>query len=125
MKNKGWDKDSAICYVEIPARDLDKTKVFYQDVFHWEVKPGTFNEESYSLFRSGNDEMVGGFDTRLPVSDGGALLYIHVEDIDKTLDKIVNSGGSIIKEKFPIDYDHGNSAIFKDPNGNHLGLWQR
>ena len=114
---------SSICYVEIPAPSIEETTNFYKEAFNWEVKPGNFNEHNYWLFDSGDKSISGGFDSRKPVSqNAGVLLYIKVDDIDESLKHVKDAGGDVVKEKFEIHKGFGYSAVFKDPNGNQIGL---
>ncbi|MBT4790935.1 MAG: hypothetical protein HON90_05140 [Halobacteriovoraceae bacterium] len=52
-----------------------------------------------------------------------SILYIKVENINETLNVIKAQGGEVLLSKEEIGGGYGFSATFKDPNGNHLGLW--
>jgi len=52
----------------------------------------------------------------------GVLVYILVNDIDKTLEKIAKLGGKIV---VPKSRENGNAmATFADPDGNLFGLYE-
>jgi predicted enzyme related to lactoylglutathione lyase len=51
------------------------------------------------------------------------VITINVEDIDASLDKIVEAGGKVVQKKTAVG-DMGHSAYFKDSEGNIMGLWQ-
>jgi predicted enzyme related to lactoylglutathione lyase len=78
----------------------------------------------YPMFMAG--EHVGGGFTKsaTPMSEVGILLHISVDDIDASLAKVKQSGGSTIQEKKQITPEIGWWAIFRDPAGNSIGLYQ-
>ena len=51
------------------------------------------------------------------------MVYIQVEDIEVTLEMINENGGKTYVPKTPVE-DMGSFALFHDPDGNVLGLWQ-
>lgn len=113
-------RQGGICYLEIPAPDLEKAKQFYGEVFGW-----TFEDvhESYCFFRDG--QIGGGLDPDLPVAVDGVRLYLSVREIPSTLERIFAKGGEILRDKTAIGDDFGFYAHFRDPNGNSLGIWSK
>ena len=114
---------ATICYVEIPAPNLEAAGEFYRAVFGWKITPSNLSDKPYWMFSTGPGNLEGGFDPARKVSTaGGAILYIKVKDIGDTIAATQKSGGSIVRDKFDIGGGHGYSATVQDPNGNHLGL---
>ncbi len=112
-----------ICHMEIPSTDLSESKRFYETVFGWQV---TIEPDgSYAMFSPGEDELGGGFDPSISVSEGGVVAYIKVENIPAALASIAEHGGSIVKEKTQISPEYGFYALFKDCCGNLIGLWSK
>ena len=116
---------SPIVYIEIPAPDIEKSGSFYSAVFHWKIEPSHLSDQPYWMFNTGQNELMGALDSSKPVSDSGIIFYIKVDDIEKCLDEIKKLNGSVVREKFEIGGGYGFSAVFKDPNGNCLGLWAK
>ena len=116
---------SPICYIEIPAPDVEKAAAFYRSVFGWAVTESSLSDQPYSTFSTGEGGFEGGFDSRKSAQAGGVLLYLKVEDLAATLKTIAEAGGSVVGDKSAVGGDFGFFAIFKDPNGNHLGIWAR
>ncbi len=60
---------------------------------------------------------------RQPTGDAGVLVFVRVDEVEATLQKIVEAGGEIIVPRTPqgegIAY-----ATFRDPAGNVLGIFQ-
>ena len=106
-------------YVEFAAKDLEKTKAFFHDVFGWEF---TDYGPDYTAFSDG--VMDGGFykaDMANSSRVGGALLVFYSDDIQATLKKVVNAGGSVTKPIF--DFPGGTRFHFTEPSGNEMAVW--
>jgi predicted enzyme related to lactoylglutathione lyase len=112
-----------ICYLEIPAPDVERAIAFYESVFGWTITPSDLTAEPYAMFSTGEGALSGGLHPGRPVRDGGVIIYLQVDDIAATLEAVLAAGGSIVEEKTAIGADYGYSAVFSDPNGNHVGLW--
>ena len=116
-------QSSAICYIEIPAPNLDRTGEFYSAVFGWKVTPSNLSDKPYWMFQTGEGQLEGGFDpSRSVKTDGGVILYLKVNNIDQALTDVSNAGGKIARAKFEIGGGYGYSALINDPNGNEIGL---
>jgi predicted enzyme related to lactoylglutathione lyase len=108
-------------WVEIRVRDLDKAKNFYGNLFDWKISGGENKDWAYRVVDTG--EKPGGGMWRFPQGKPlGILVYILVEDIDKTLENVVKLGGKIVA---PKSKENGNAmATFADPDGNLFGLYE-
>jgi len=112
-----------ICYVEIPAPNLAKAKQFFGTLFRWRISDSTLGETEYAMFQAA--DLSGGLDPRKEVSDKGVLLYLRVEDIPAKLKEIEKAGGQVVMSKTQViegSDAYGFMAVFRDPNGNRLGL---
>ncbi len=116
-------KPAAICYVEIPAPDVERAGSFYSSVFGWKIEPSGLTEQKYWMFSTGENQLMGGLTPDLPVQDGGVIFYLKVEDISETLAAVLKAGGAPVQETKEIGGGFGYSAVFRDPNGNRIGLW--
>ncbi|MGI9315781.1 MAG: VOC family protein [bacterium] len=112
-------QDSKINYIELAAADITKAKVFYGEVFGWKfVDYG----EDYCAFNDGN--LDGGFYRSPLASDtaaGAALVVLYADDLESTLERITNHGGSVNKPIF--SFPGGRRFHFLDPNKNELAVW--
>ncbi len=107
--------------VEIPCTDFDKAKAFYEEVFGWTTN--YMPEQDYMLFETGGDLNGGFYKSPEHVGRQGVVNYIHVEDIEKTLEAIHRHGGQTIVAPKQVA-ETGWFALFSDPDGNVLGLWK-
>jgi predicted enzyme related to lactoylglutathione lyase len=110
-----------ICYVEIPATDLRRSREFYQSVFGWKTR--TRGDGSLA-FDDGVGQVSGTWVRGRPASAApGLLIYIMVDSIAATLEAVLAGGGEVAQ---PIGADAPEiTARFRDPAGNVLGLYQQ
>lgn len=109
-----------ICYVEVPTTDIARSSAFYEAVFGWKLRR---RGDGSIAFDDGVGEVSGTWVTgRPPSPQPGLLLYIMVDSVEKTIEKIREHGGEIVQ---PIGADAPEiTARFRDPGGNVLGLYQ-
>lgn len=110
-----------IVHVELAAKDRKSLSKFYSDVFGWDVK----HEDGmdYTTFRAG-DCIGGGFN---PVTEqnpmGTTTIYIQTDDVTASLKSVERAGGTIIVPEAEIP-NTGRFGIFRDPQGNMVGLYK-
>ena len=109
-----------VCYIEIPAVDIDRSISFYQGVFGWNIRTRSDGRKAF-------DDSVGGVSGawvkgRSPMRDVGLLVYIMVDDAEAAVKAVKANGGEIVQ---PIGVDAPEiTARFRDPGGNILGIYQ-
>ena len=109
-----------ICYLELPAVDAGQSADFYARAFGWHIR----RRDSGALaFDDTTGEVSGGFVTgRRPATAPGLLVYIMVDDVAATCEKLQALGGEIVQA---IGADAPEiTARFRDPAGNIIGLYQ-
>jgi predicted enzyme related to lactoylglutathione lyase len=108
-------------WVEIRVRDLQRAKDFYGKLFDWKITGDENKDWAYWLIDTG-EKPSGGlwrFPKEKPL---GVLVYVAVDDIDKTLEEVTRLGGKVVA---PKSRENGNAmATIADPDGNVLGLHQ-
>jgi uncharacterized protein len=109
-----------VCYLEIPAIDIQRSAAFYEAVVGWQSRK---RGDGSVAFDDGVGEVSGTWVTgRPPSASPGVLIYIMVDSVAATLDAIVGNGGEIVQ---PIGGDLPEiTARFRDPAGNVFGLYQ-
>jgi len=109
-----------ICYLEIPAADVDQSAAFYAAVVGWKTRRRSNGAVAF-------DDSVGEVSGtwvrgRAPSATPGMLVYIMVDSVAATLEAVVAHGGTIVQ---PIGADAPEiTARFHDPAGNLFGLYQ-
>ena len=114
-----------ICYIEMPARDIEWSANFYRSVFGWNVRT---RSDGSTAFDDGVGQVSGTWiTTRTPMTGDsrteGMMIYIMVDDADATIEKVKASGGQIVQgigAHLPEI-----TAPFRDPAGNVLGIYQQ
>ncbi len=110
-----------INYVEFPANDLGATKSFFSRVFDWSFQD---YGPDYSSFTSSSAGLDGGFfksELKATTATGSALIVLYSVNLEETLSKVVEAGGSVIKEIF--SFPGGRRFHFAEPSGNELAVW--
>jgi predicted enzyme related to lactoylglutathione lyase len=109
-----------ICYLEIPAVDVQKSAAFYAAVCGWRLRK---RGDGSIAFDDGVGEVSGTWVVgRPPSSQPGIMIYVMVDSVAKTLEAVVANGGEIVQ---PIGGDAPEiTARFRDPAGNIIGLFQ-
>lgn len=109
-----------VCYIEIPAAEVKVSASFYQSVFGWNLRT---RGDGAVAFDDGVGEVSGTWVLgRQPMTEVGLLIYIMVDSMAATIDKVSANGGKIVQ---PIGADAPEiTARFSDPAGNVLGLYQ-
>jgi uncharacterized protein len=113
-------KHGKVCYIEMPAVDVERSASFYQSVFGWNVRKRSSGATAF-------DDTVGGVSGtwvigRPPQREPGLLVYIMVDSVAATVDAVMAHGGEIVQ---PIGADAPEvTARFRDPGGNVIGLYQ-
>jgi hypothetical protein len=110
-----------ICYLEIPAIDVDRSVSFYKAVFGWNIRQ---RGDGHLAFDDAVNEVSGTWVTGRKASTApGLLIYIMVDRVAAAIDAVVANGGKIVQ---PIGMDAPEiTARFSDPAGNVLGLYQQ
>lgn len=108
-----------IVHVDIPVGDLDSGPNFYRDVFGWDINT---HMPTYPMY-SAEGGPGGGF-VKPDAHGEGVLLFLLSSDINGSLREIESHGGSIVTPRTEIEGGHGSFAVFRDPSGTKLGLYQ-
>jgi uncharacterized protein len=110
-----------ICYIEMPALEIQRSANFYQKAFGWNIRK---RGDGATAFDDTVVEVSGAFVLgRPPASSPGLLFYIMVDDIHQTIMAIEANGGEIVQ---PVGADAPEvTARFRDPGGNVVGLYQQ
>jgi len=109
-----------ISYLRIPAPDPQASAAFYEAVFGWKTR----RDRDDPGFEDGSGHVIGHFRADHAVAgEGGVRPYLFVENVDETLEKIADAGGEVVTDPYP----EGDLwvALFRDPGGNVVGVWQQ
>lgn len=109
---------NTIDYFEVGSPDPEASKEFYGPLFGWEIEPPS-GPAAYSMV----DEGRGGLWDTSEIGGGHwAIFYVHVDDVQATIDHARELGADVV---IPLT-DNGTIefAHLIDPLGNRLGIWR-
>ena len=125
--------DHTIIHFEIPAKNVQALKSFYENVLGWKITQTPVGGMEYWIIQTvPTDEkgmlqrpgVNGGLYPRTPdMPNATQVNYISVENIDEYITKVTTSGGKIIVPKQQVP-TVGSIAVAADPEGNAFGLIQ-
>jgi hypothetical protein len=114
-----------IVHFEIPAKNPERLRKFYTDVFGWKFKNSAARNLQYWNITTGTKHSPGvtgglykrGSENQIPVN------YISTPDLEESMAEVERSGGSITVGRRETK-GHGATAIGTDPEGNSIGLFE-
>jgi predicted enzyme related to lactoylglutathione lyase len=120
--------DHTIVHFEIPAKDIEKVKTFYEKVFGWTITQADSPIEYWVIQTVPMDQngkllrpgVNGGMYRRIS-PENKPVNYYEVESINDFLDKIVKLGGKVTQPKQEVP-EVGWIAAAEDPEGNAFAL---
>ena len=112
-------KPNAVDYVEIPSKDVRKSKAFFEALVGWK-----FTEYGPDYFGFEDGRLSGGFYTADKVSSvaaGGALVIIYTEDLERSREEARKLGATITRDIF--SFPGGRRFHFSEPGGSEFSFW--
>lgn len=112
-------------WFEIPVTDMARAKSFYQTVLGVTLEDHQMGPLLMSWFPM-NEAAIGSTGS-LVKADGytpsgdGVLIYFTAPDLDATVQRARENGGTIIQNRTSIG-EYGFIAIVQDAEGNRIGL---
>jgi hypothetical protein len=113
-----------VVHFEIISKNAKGTQSFYKELFDWNVD--TNNPMEYGMVDTKAGKGINGgigmsMDDTYP---GHFTIYIEVDDLQKTLDKVAQLGGKTVMP--PAEIPGANPPVsiaqFTDPDGRLMGL---
>jgi uncharacterized protein len=122
----------ALNWFELHVTDFDRAKRFYEAILNTtlhEVPAAAAatprDWTRMAVFPYDAEKGVGGSITHvphIPPGPGGTVVYLNVHgDLDAVIARIPAAGGAIVKPKTSIG-PHGFIGLFRDTEGNVVGL---
>jgi predicted enzyme related to lactoylglutathione lyase len=113
-----------VVHFEFWSKDTGALSDFYAKAFDWNTR--FIEEMGYHLVETGGE---GGINGGMMTPQEGPwpsnmCLYIQVDDLDRFKERITKAGGRIVVERQEVP-EVGVFALFEDPDGRVLGIWQQ
>jgi uncharacterized protein len=110
----------AFCWNELAAADLDTAPDFYAQLFGWQAEPFEGGPMRYLTIKNGS-ATNGGMREKQPQEPPYWLVYFAVDDVDESVAKIGELGGSTIAG--PFEMAQARMAVVADPQGAVFALY--
>ncbi len=109
---------------EIAGKKEDSLCDFYSSLFGWDINQ---DDDCGNSVNTGSDQGIQGHivqtTEQMPITNH-VTVYIEVDDIEVSAKKVESNGGKVIMGPMPIPDGESLFAMFLDPSGNCLGLFQ-
>ena len=110
-----------VAHFEIWAKSTKKQKTFYQKLLGWKIDDK--NPMGYGMIDTGTRGGIsGGLTNPMNGKKAGVTFYVSVKNIGKTLELAKKLGGKIVIPETEIPGAGISIAMFKDPEGNPIGI---
>ena len=125
-------KMNPVVHFEMPAEDKARAKKFYEHTFGWKMAQLDANMSNYLLattspmdehnMHKNKGAINGGFFQK---GEYGTMphIVIAVDDIKQSMELVKKSGGEVLGKPMTIP-DIGEFVMFKDTEGNRVGMLQ-
>ena len=116
----------AINWFEIPVKDFERAKKFYETLIGSTIEEMPFPEGKYGVLPYDREKQgVGGGLVQMeglnPSADGVTVYLPGGDDLTDSLAKVEPAGGKVIMQKTSIG-ENGYFALFLDTEGNKMAL---
>ncbi len=110
-------------WVDLASPDLPASVSFYRDLFEWEPDDQGPDAGGYTIFRMGGEPISGAGPVMMEGQPTAWTTYVSVSDADAAVAKAKEAGAMVFVE--PMDVmDVGRMAVFADPTGAVIAVWQ-
>lgn len=109
-------------WVDHATGDIGASNAFYGGLFGWEADDQGEEMGHYTLLRKGGKTVAG----NMPGGEGQPrvwVTYVSVADADATIARAIAAGGTVFVGPMDVG-DIGRMAVFADPTGAAIGVWQ-
>jgi predicted enzyme related to lactoylglutathione lyase len=110
-------------WVDVARRDPAASNAFYCELFGWEADDQGPDTGHYVVFRKHGKMVAGGAPIMMDGQPPAWITYVGVDHADATVEMAKKAGAKVFVE--PTDVmDLGRMAVFADPTGAALAVWQ-
>jgi predicted enzyme related to lactoylglutathione lyase len=106
-----------VVHFEVTGKDAGRLQQFYGDLFDWKIDAN--NPMNYGIVDNDGNGINGGVGGS-PDGSGHVTFYVHVDDINASLQLAESLGGKTVMPRTELEMV--TLALFADPEGNVVGL---
>ena len=121
-------KQGTPCWSDLSTTDQDGAKAFYSELFGWNYQDVPMGDgQVYSIAQLDGSDAGAIFTQVAQEAEAGVpphwKVYLAVDDIDATVSKVSDLGGTVIVDEFDED-ESGRMVMVQDPTGAMIQFWQ-
>lgn len=125
MAERDSHEHGTLSWTDLSTPDASGARDFYGALFGWDFEDNPIPDEAgggvYVMARIGGRAAAAMYETR--ERHPAWASYVTVDDIAATAARVPELGGTPMGEPFDV-MDAGRMALFQDPTGAVLALWQ-
>jgi len=111
-------------WVDVTSPDVQAAARFYGSLFGWDAEDLGEAAGHYTMFRKGGKMVAAASAPMAPGTPPVWSTYVATNDASATAAKVREAGGTVVMDAFPV-MDAGSMAVFQDPAGGFISVWQR
>jgi uncharacterized protein len=128
MANIEKHKAGDFCWIDLATTDQGAAKKFYGEMFGWTAKDSAMGENQYyTMFSIAGREVGAGYGLQEHQRKMGMgphwMPYVATESADASVKRAAELGAKVIAPAFDV-FDAGRMAMFEDPTGAKLCVWE-
>lgn len=115
-----------VVWTEIPVRDLDAARRFYEAVFGWEMHRDEGGPNPILFIPSSDPRtgVAGHLYPGTPADGGGPTVHLQVPDrLEDAVDR-ARAAGAAVPEMPAVEIPFGRFRYMTDPDGNSIALFE-
>ncbi|MCU0240233.1 MAG: VOC family protein [Pyrinomonadaceae bacterium] len=129
MAEQGNPKHGEICWRELSSQNVEKAKLFYQELLGWNIEQSKVSTAQYDEIHFG-ESSIGGM-MKIDETWGETwdkipphwMTYIAVDNCDESIEKIKENGGNVCVPAFDAP-NVGRISVVNDPSGATFSIIQ-
>jgi predicted enzyme related to lactoylglutathione lyase len=111
-------------WIDLSSEDTKASRGFYSKLFDWKIDVNPDPKYGgYGRATVRGLDAAGITPTQAKEQPTAWNFYIHTDDVDATARRVEAAGGKIAMPPMDIP-DQGRMAVFQDPTGAYISVWQ-
>ena len=111
-------------WVDLAATDAGAARAYYEKLFGWKVEVNADPQYGgYGMAKVDGKDVAGIGPKQDAQQPSVWQLYIGTDDAAATAKKVEAAGGKVVAPPFDVG-DQGKMAVFQDPVGAYISVWQ-
>jgi uncharacterized protein len=111
-------------WVDLSSSDPAASREFYSKLFGWQIEVTQDPQYGgYAMAKVGGQDVAGIGPKMSEQAPTAWSVYIGTQDADESARKVQAAGGNVIAPPFDVG-DQGRMAVFQDPTGAFISVWQ-